>query len=561
MTNQHPEWEKESSLTSPSDRNVEVRWRPEQGAPPLTDKEVVEAMKDLNNTAFVKKFPSVDRTYADPPIPMQNIALLSFTPAKGAIPNENGVFGFAKVRGSYSTPVEADQRAEFLIRNVDSYHQLYHLYVGRPFPITSSSKYSAETSEIDIRKETTKAISENIKEEKNKEQQTVKEMKEREESLLAESEKAKKDDGTSIPDVDPYEEYITLSVKKAQLSWTFLEHLKKLEEVRGIIINTRKTLSKLDSEYPDFKSKYFEKYMDARKKSGLDEKVRDVQDNFMKYMVEDVPIPTIDTNEILPKVVSTKNLDSQDPPSVASQDPPSVASQDPPSVPSQDPPSVPSVASQDPPSIVSEDPPSVASQDPPSVALQDPPSVASQDTPSIVSENSPSIVSEDPPSIVSEDPPSIVSEDPPSVASQDPPIVSENSRSIASQEPSIASPQNSFGDLMRARLGISIASQDPPSIASEDPPLIASEDPPLIASEDPPSIASEDPPLIASKDPPLIASEDPPLIASEDPPSIVSEDPPSIASEDPPSIASEDSSLPSPQDPLFLDLMKAHLGI
>jgi hypothetical protein len=310
---QHPEWEKENSLTSPLDRDKENRWRPEQGAAPLTDQEVVEAMKELNNTAFVKKFPSVDRTYADPPIPMQNIALLSFTPAKGAKPNENGVFGFAKVRGSYSTPIEADERAEFLIRNVDSYHQLYHLYVGRPFPITSSSKYSAETTEVDIRKETTKAISENIKQEKNKEQKTVTDMKEREEAMLAESDKARKDDGIGDPDVDPYENYITLSVKKAQLSWTFLEHLKKLEEVRDIILKTRANLEKLDIEHPEFKNKYFEKYMDARKKSGLDEKVRDIQDNFIKYMVEDVSIPTIDTDEVLPKAILTKTkLDTLD---------------------------------------------------------------------------------------------------------------------------------------------------------------------------------------------------------------------------------------------------------
>ena len=307
---QHPEWETESSLTAPSDRDLENRWRPEQGAPTLTVQEVEEAMKALNNTDFVRKFPSVDRTYADPAVPMQNIALFSFTPAKGATPNESGVFGFAKVRGSYSTPIEAEQRAEFIIRNVDSYHQLYHLYVGRPFPITSSSQYSAETSEVDIRKETTKAISENIKEEKNKEQKTIKEMKEREDAILAESEKARKDDGLGAPDIDPYEEYITLSVKKAQLSWTFLEHLKKLKEVREIILTTRRTLEKIDKENPEFKDKYFEKYMDARKKSGLDEKIRDVQDNFMKYMVEDVHIPTIDTDEILPEVKDKKNLET-----------------------------------------------------------------------------------------------------------------------------------------------------------------------------------------------------------------------------------------------------------
>jgi hypothetical protein len=300
----HPEWEKENSLTSPSDRDLNNKWKPDQGNPVLTNEETEEAMKVLNNTDFIKKFPSVDRTYADPPIHMQNIALISFTPAKGATPNESGVFGFAKIRGTYATEVEAEQRAEFLIRNVDSYHQLYHLYVGRPFPITFSSKYSAETSEIDIRKETTKSISENIKEEKNKEEKTIKEIKEREQALLQESEKAKNDDGLNDPEHDPYEEYITLSVKKAQLSWTFFEHLKKMNEVRDIILKTRVALAKKDEEYPDFKEKYFEKYMDARKKSGLDENIRETQDNFLKYMVEDILIPTIDTDEVLPKIVS-----------------------------------------------------------------------------------------------------------------------------------------------------------------------------------------------------------------------------------------------------------------
>lgn len=299
---QHPEWEKENSLTAPADRNKDNRWRPEQGAKQLSESEVSEAMKSLNNSSFIDKFPRVDRTYADPPVPMQNIGLLSFTPAKGATPNKDGVFGFAKVRGSYSTTMEADQRAEYLIRNVDSYHQIYHFYVGRPFPITSSSDYSAEKTEVDIRKETTKAISSYIKEQKDDEQKEVREMKEREEKMLEESKKAREDDGTGEIDVDPYENYITLCVKKAQLSWTFLEHLKKLAEVREIVIKTRKEIKDLDAKFPDFSGKYLDKYMEARKNAGLDEKVRETQDNFMMYMVEDALLPTIDTDEIIPEV-------------------------------------------------------------------------------------------------------------------------------------------------------------------------------------------------------------------------------------------------------------------
>ena len=293
---------KESSLTTPEDRNLENKWKPEQGAPVLTETEVGEAMKSLNNTSFVEKFPRVDRTYQDPAIPLQTIGLVSFIPAKGAKPNERGIFGFAKLRGNYGSPLEAEQRAEYIIRNVDSYHQIFHTYVGRPFPITVSPDYSAETSEIDIRRDTTEAISSNVKEHKDKEQKTIQEMKEREEKLLAESRKAREDENKSAEEIenDPYENYITLCVKKAQLSWTFLEHLKKLKEVRDIIVKTRKEITEMNEKYPDYREKYFNKYMDARKQAGLD--TNNIQDNFMKYMVEDALIPTIDTDDVLPEI-------------------------------------------------------------------------------------------------------------------------------------------------------------------------------------------------------------------------------------------------------------------
>jgi hypothetical protein len=278
---------KESSLTTPEDRDRENRWRPEQGAPVLTEEEVGTAMKELNNDAFVQKFPRVDRTYADPPPPMQTIGLISFIPAKGATPNENGVYGFAKLRGNYGTPQEADQRAEFIIRSVDSYHQIFHTYVGRPFPLTEKSDYSAETAEIDIRKETTQAVSTNVKNKKAEEQKTIDDIKEREEALLAESKQ-------DPEDADPYDEYITLRVKKAQLSWTYLEHIKKMEEVRGIILKTRERLEELDQENSEFKEKYYDKYVKARKDAGIKDTEDELNSNFMKYLVEDANLPGID---------------------------------------------------------------------------------------------------------------------------------------------------------------------------------------------------------------------------------------------------------------------------
>jgi len=143
----------ESSLTTPQDRDLENKWKPDQSVAPLSNEQTVEALKDLNITSFVEKFPKVDRTFADPPISMQNYSLFSFIPAKGASPNEQGIFGFAKIRGTYQSELEASQRAEYLIRNVDSYHKIYTVYTGRPFPLTESSDYSSEVSEVDIKKD------------------------------------------------------------------------------------------------------------------------------------------------------------------------------------------------------------------------------------------------------------------------------------------------------------------------------------------------------------------------------------------------------------------------
>ena len=278
---QHPEWEKENSLTANLDRDRVNKWKPEQGVPILTDDQTNEAVKVLNNTDFIDKFPRVDRTYADPILPMQIYGLISFTPAKGATPNDNGVYGFAKLRGNFASEIESTQRAEYLIKNIDSYHQIYHTYVGRPFPITNSSKFSAETSEIDIRKQTTESVSSNIREKRASEEKEISEIKEREQKLLEE---------TKREEIDTYEDYITQRVKMAQLSFTYLEHQKKMAEVKEIIIKTRSLIKNLDEEFPDYQNSYYEKYMKARKDAGIKESSDDLNANFLKFLVEDADL-------------------------------------------------------------------------------------------------------------------------------------------------------------------------------------------------------------------------------------------------------------------------------
>ena len=271
---------KETSLTSPNDRNSEKKWRPDKD-PKLTDSQTDEALKDLNVDDFITNYPRIERHYCDPPIFGQKFCLVSFIPSQGAKPDKDGIYGMFKSRGNFATIEEANEKAESLIQNIDSYHKIYHCYVGRPFPATSSSKYSAETAEVDIKKKITNVISEDVLAKKREEQKEIDEIKEREKRLLAESKRAEE----GIPE-DPVETYTVNRVKYAQLTWTYIETGKKMEQMKENIIKTREILKEMDEENPDFITKYRSKYMKAREESGIP----DDDESFIKYLGEDVDL-------------------------------------------------------------------------------------------------------------------------------------------------------------------------------------------------------------------------------------------------------------------------------
>ena len=192
-------------------------------------------------------------------------------------------------------PHTSADKAEELIRDHDSANIIYHTYVGRPFPLTNSKKYAAETSEVDIRKDTTEAVSSKIKEQKKEDQQVAEEMKSRQQELMD-------DVSGNRPQEDiDLDEYITLNVKKAQLSWTYLEHVNKLREVRDLIVKARREVVEADKAHPTFRDSFFEKYNSARGKSGLETDINEdqKQNGFLRYLVEDVTLPGIDEVDAL----------------------------------------------------------------------------------------------------------------------------------------------------------------------------------------------------------------------------------------------------------------------
>jgi len=267
-----------TSLTSPVDKTK--KWSANTTSP-LTGTEAENAIKDLVVPPMAN-YPQLERMYADPKQIGQIFSLVSFIPSTKATPDKDGIYGMIKVRGTFATEDEANARAEFLIKNVDSYHKIYHVFTGRPFPATASSKFSHATTEIDIRNKIKSIVSEDIKQQKDEENKVINEIKDRETKLLEESKRNRNQEPA-----DPLEEYTTQKVKFAQLVWTYNETQKKLAEYRKIIIATRDTVNETETKHPDFKEKYMEKYIKAREDAGLTE---DGENSFMKYLCEDIEL-------------------------------------------------------------------------------------------------------------------------------------------------------------------------------------------------------------------------------------------------------------------------------
>jgi hypothetical protein len=266
-------------LTAKWDRTregVRENIRAAQETPLLDEDQTRAACAALQQDACID-FPRVDRNKYDPIYQNQVYALFTFMPTRGARPDDQGVFGFAKIRGTFETKEEANDRAEWLIRNTDSYHPIVTTYCGKPFPVAVGN-YIKETREIDIRAKATETIRERVKVMRNQEQQDVNDIKEREQRLLSESQPE------YVP--EPLEKYVETSVKKANLMWTYMETKKKMATMRDLIVKARQELADMDAQDPSHRERYYQQYMNARRHVSLP--TDQIQDNFMKYLVEDM---------------------------------------------------------------------------------------------------------------------------------------------------------------------------------------------------------------------------------------------------------------------------------
>lgn len=262
-----------TSLTAPADRASTARPL-DDSVPPLTDPETMLALT-ANTT---KLFPRTDRKYADPPIDSQRIALFSFVAAKGATPDSHGMFGMAKIRGSFGSEREADQRAEFLVKSVDSFNRIFHTYVGRPFPITASTEYTNVVKEVD-----------GLEESLADEQQSRHDADELVKAQILERER-KLADEVKRETADTLESYTTLRVKHAQLKFTFVRTRERLEELKQLIKKGRAEIAAKDEATPELSTKFLKKLSDARNQVGLVDDASHPEDNFIRFLGDDITL-------------------------------------------------------------------------------------------------------------------------------------------------------------------------------------------------------------------------------------------------------------------------------
>jgi hypothetical protein len=218
-----------------------------------------------------------ERKYTDPRIPGQTYSLHSWVPSPGATPDEDGIYGMIKIRGTFSSMEEANEKAEDLIRNHDSYHKIYHGWVGKPLPLTVKSDFSGTVEEIDIQQKVSKIVRADIKDKRQQEKQQVKHIRERERNLK---------EAVEQEAADPYEKYTCLRVKKAQVIWGYMEHRKKLGEMTDVFEKTLAEVKEMDEEDSDYAARYYDRYMEARRSAGIPDDKND--QSFMKYLNTDV---------------------------------------------------------------------------------------------------------------------------------------------------------------------------------------------------------------------------------------------------------------------------------
>lgn len=273
-----------SSLTSPADTLVDLP--PGNETRKKRDKKnrrmvLSESELDQALDHLIKEYPPVEKRWHDPELPGQVFCSVSFTPAQGSKPDQDGLYGLLKVRGTFRSEEERDSRAEMIINDVDSYHAITHGYVGQPLPLThdDDDRYALDVTNLALKKKVQEVMGADMIERKEKERRDMDEAKARAKQM------EKKQDTVAQALEDSAEKYTALRVKRSNLIFATYEMLKQLKKYKDTLIQTIHVIEKMDQDYPQFQNEFMDRYNSAAAKVGIATKTNPV----VKFLVGPVP--------------------------------------------------------------------------------------------------------------------------------------------------------------------------------------------------------------------------------------------------------------------------------
>lgn len=258
----------------------------------LSSEEVDAALQKLS-----RRWPQVEKRWADPAIPGQIHCLVSFLPAKGARPDADGLYGYIKCRGTFASESDKDGYAEHLVENVDSYHAINHGMVGQPLPLVDDNdhRYVMEVQQVNLSKKIQHDMNRDMKERRDKESKDVDEARERAKQAREREEEEIKGN------VNQEERYTTLRVKRANLIFSIYQMTSSLKRYKDTLRETIRMIDASDKENPEFQNTFLEKYNAACEKTGLPKE----KNHIIRYLTGPLPFDL----DIIPDVVPVNRVE------------------------------------------------------------------------------------------------------------------------------------------------------------------------------------------------------------------------------------------------------------
>lgn len=243
----------------------------------LTEAELQQAFRKL-----VTRYPKIETRFIDAVIPPnQTFCNFSFVPAAGAKPDTKGMYGVVKFRGAFATEQDAEAQAVKIIETSDAYHHIHMGLTGHPMPLVTDDNddFTLEVQSVGLKETLQKEMSEDMKKRREKEKKELDEAKARADTLK------KKEEAAIRGEVDEFDQYTTLRVKRANLIFSIYESLKNTKRLKDTLTATITQIENMDAKDSRFAKDVSERYRNACREVGIP----DEKNNILRFLVGPIP--------------------------------------------------------------------------------------------------------------------------------------------------------------------------------------------------------------------------------------------------------------------------------